>query len=343
MDFMATRNPPLLFEAALAEGLALGLKLKQIQVAPHRFELEPDAWVRLAMGETTIELPVLVRRDVTPETLGAIAHRMAQWGGKALLIAGYVPPAMADALRAMGTAFLDGAGNAFIDVAPLFIWVKGQRKRVPAEAQEPLGRAFQPRGLQVLFALLCNPGLVDRPYREIAAHAQVAHGTVGWVMAELPQLGFMGGMKGHRRLVQGERLLAQWVEAYARTLRPKLLLGRYAAEKLDWAQGAEVEPYGLLLGGEPAGERLTGYLKPATATFYGEQVDPRFLAAHRLRKDPAGRVEFRRRFWAFEAEEPHLVPTILVYADLLAIGDGRCLETAALLLERIHARLVRPA
>jgi len=340
---MAPRNPLLPLEAALAEGLVLGMKVKQIKVVPHRFDPEPDAWVRLAIGETTLELPVLVRRDVTPDTLGAIAHRMAQWGGKALLVAGYVPPAMADALRAMGMAFLDGAGNAFLDAPPLFVWVKGQRKRLPTKAQEPLGRAFQPRGLQVLFALLCDPGLMDRPYREIAAHAKVAHGTVGWVMAELPQLGFLGEVKGHRRLLQGERLLAQWVEAYARTLRPKLLLGRFATEKLDWAQGAEVEPYGLLLGGEPAGERLTGYLKPTTATFYGEQVDPHFLAAHRLRKDPAGRVEFRRRFWAFEAEEPHLVPTILVYADLLAIGDGRCLETAALLLDRIHARLVRPA
>ena len=340
---MATRNPHFLLEAALAEGMALGLTVKQIKGIGHPFDPEPDARVQLAIGDTTVELPVLVRRDVTPDTLGAIAHRMAQWGGKALLVAGYVPPTMADALRAMGTAFLDGAGNAFLDAPPAFVWVKGQRKRIPLEAQEPMGRAFQPRGLQVLFALLCNPGLVDRPYREIAAHAQVAHGTVGWVMAELPQLGFIGGLKGHRRLLQGERLLAQWVEAYARTLRPKLLLGRFAAENLDWAQGAEVEPYGLLLGGEPAGARLTGYLRPGTATFYGEQVDPRFLTAHRLRNDPAGRIEFRRRFWAFEAEEPHLVPTILVYADLLAIGDGRCLETAALLLERIHARLVRPA
>ena len=340
---MATRNPNLLLEAALAEGLALGLNLKQISGFPHRIGPAPDAWARLAVGATSLDLPVLVRREVTPDTLGAIAHLMAQWGRKGLLVSGHVPPAMADALRALGMAFLDGAGNAFLDAPPLFVWVKGQRKRVVAKAEEPLGRAFQPSGLQVLFAILCNPGLVARPYREIAAQAQVAHGTVGWVMAELPQLGFMGEVKGQRRLLQGERLLAQWVEAYARTLRPKLLLGRYATEHLDWTQDAEVAPYGLLLGGEPAGERLTGYLKPATATFFGEQVDARFLAAHRLRKDPGGKVEFRRRFWAFEAEEPGLVPAILVYADLLAIGDGRCMETAALLLDRIHARLVRSA
>jgi len=57
---MTTRTPLLLLEAALAEGLALGLKLKQIKGVPHRFDLEPDAWVRLVIGETTLELPVLV-------------------------------------------------------------------------------------------------------------------------------------------------------------------------------------------------------------------------------------------------------------------------------------------
>ena len=31
-------------------------------------------------------------------------------------------------------------------------------------------------------------------------------------------------------------LLKQWVEAYIRTLRPKLLLGRYRAETLDWTK-----------------------------------------------------------------------------------------------------------
>lgn len=46
------------------------------------------------------------------------------------------------------------------------------------------------------------------------------------------------------------------------------------------------------------------------------------------------------RTYTFPGEEPHLVPTLLVYADLLAIGDARCLETAQLLRGQLLARLV---
>jgi hypothetical protein len=80
------------------------------------------------------------------------------------------------------------------------------------------------------------------------------------------------------------------------------------------------------MGGEGAAARLTRYLRPGTLTFYGEKAEPRFLLDHRLRTDPAGEVEILRRFWGFDNDDPALTPTLLVYADLLAIGDARCLE-----------------
>jgi hypothetical protein len=215
--------------------------------------------------------------------------------------------------------------------------VKGQR---PA-AQRPRaerGRAFQATGLQVLFALLARPELVARPYREIAADAGVAHGTVGEVMAELPGLGYLADVDGRRRLINGERLLDQWTEAYARTLRPRLLLGRFRGNvealytrTADW-------PKDLLVGGELAAARLTRHLRPGTATFYAQAIDPKVVLKLHLKADAEGNVDFRRRFWAFPGEEPHLTPTLLVYADLLAIGDARCLETAQLLRGQLIAR-----
>jgi hypothetical protein len=78
------------------------------------------------------------------------------------------------------------AGNAYIDHPPTLIWVKGERPIARAPLQ-PTGRAFQAGGLQVIFALLCHPGKADRPYREIAELAGVAHGTVGWVMTVKPE------------------------------------------------------------------------------------------------------------------------------------------------------------
>ena len=142
-----------------------------------------------------------------------------------------------------------------------------------------------------------------------------------------------------RRLLQPERLLQQWVEAYARTLRPKLVLGRYKTETLDWWKTVDPQKYGLKLGGEAAAARLTRHLRPGTLTFFGPKAEPRFLLDQHLKTDPAGEVEILRRFWQFDNRAPALTPTLLVYADLLAIGDARCLETAKLLYDDIAAGL----
>jgi hypothetical protein len=56
---------------------------------------------------------------------------------------------------------------------------------------------------------------------------------------------------------------------------------------------------------------------------------------YKLRPAADGRVEFVKRFWAFDADDEAVVPLPLIYADLLMIGDGRCLETADLIYERI--------
>ena len=261
-------------------------------------------------------------------------------------------PPLAETLKERGVAFLDAAGNAYIDQPPLFVWVKGERLPEKPVAGPRIGRAFQASGLKVLFALLCHPEWAERPYREIGhlagvahgtvgwvAHlAGVAHGTVGWVMAELPKLGFVGTIAGRRRLLQRELLLKQWVEAYARTLRPKLALGRYRAMMNRWWAEFNPQEYGLVLGGEPAAERLTQYLQPGTVTVYGARPDPRFLLDFRMRADAEGPVEVLKRFWNFEGEDAAVAPLPLVYADLLAIGDARCLETANLLHERIVDR-----
>jgi hypothetical protein len=154
-------------------------------------------------------------------------------------------------------------------------------------------------------------------------------------MAELPKLGFIAEFRGKRRLTRRERLLQQWAEFYPRTLRPRLALGRFRAETLDWWNRIDPTKYGAVLGGEPAGGRITGYLRPGTATFYTEKIDPRLLVDLRLRPDEGGNVEIVRRFWTFAAKDAALAPAPLVYADLMATGDGRCIETAKLIFEQI--------
>jgi hypothetical protein len=317
------------------EPLGLRFRLLKQQRGGDR---RPDATLGLRFGGRELRYVAEAKLGLRPATLGAVIHQLRAHGGNPLLVADHVTPPLADALRAQGIEFIDAAGNAFLNQPPLLVFVKGQRLLEERPALER-GRAFQATGLQVLFALLARPELVARPYREIAAAAGVAHGTVGWVMAELPGLGCIAKVGGRRRLINAERLLDRWTEAYARTLRPKLLLGRYRGD-VGALQRTTPWPGDVLIGGELAAARLTRHLRPGTATFYAEAIDPKFLLKLVLKADAQGNVDFRRRFWNFPAEEIELTPNLLVYADLLAIGDARCLETAQLLRGPLLARFV---
>ncbi len=314
---------------------------------------EADGFVRIARGKQKLVYPFEIRHALQPATLGIALQRLARLGKKALLVTDYVTPALADELKARGVAFLDTAGNAYIEEGPLLIWVKGQKRlEKPGITTFAAGKAFQPTGLQILFTLLCNPGAVNRPYRELGKMAGVAHGTVGWVIPDLQQQGFvrdLNGKRGTRRLFQQERLLAQWADAYARTLRPRTLLGRYYIGTLDGWRDWPLLDHGAQWGGEPAGALLTDYLRPGELTIYAEKMPARLAARMKFLKEPepghAAVVEVRKRFWDFPAEPHHanLVPPLLTYADLLATGDARCIETARMIYDAHIIRLFNEA
>ncbi len=303
-----------------------------------------DQLIKVRYAGQELVFAAEVRIGLRPATLGAVLHLLDTINENTLLIADYITPQMADELRYREINFIDAAGNAFLAAPPLFIWVKGQRE--PERHTLPkVGRVFQAGGLQVIFTLLCNPEWANLPYREIAEMAGVAHGTVGLIMAELPKMGFLAGKKGNRQLQDVERLVQQWVEGYIRTLKPKLLLGRFAPTRKDWVATEAVKPDKVLLGGEWAAAELTGYLKPQTATVYLHENVKEFIIDNRLKKDPNGPVECLKRFWDFKYpwNHPGFAPPLMIYADLLAIGDNRTIETGRVLYDRfIAGRLGQP-
>ncbi len=339
--YMDTYTEHNLLENALAGARRLGIEVEITQLEPVLDNRRIDALVRIGRGRQARTYVAHIKKGLRPATLGATLHQLEGNGKPPLLVADYVTPPLAEALKERGIAFLDTAGNAFVNQPPLYVWVKGERPGEQITAKVGTGRAFQASGIKVLFALLCHPEWVDQPYREIARLAGVAHGTVGWVMAELPKLGFIAEVAGKRRLLQPELLLKQWAEAYARTLRPKLAIGRYRAEKQQWWKKLQPHKYHMLLGGEPAADRVTQYLRPETVTLYGEKAEPRLLLDYKLRQDPGGPVEILKRFWKFDIDDKNVAPLPLIYADLLFIGDARCLETADLIFQKIVDGFVR--
>ncbi|PKN33809.1 MAG: hypothetical protein CVU61_11885 [Deltaproteobacteria bacterium HGW-Deltaproteobacteria-19] len=255
---------------------------------------------------------------------------------------------LADLLRQYGIQFMDEAGNVYLNQPPLFVFVKGNVREEPPRGPV-IGRIFKKTGLKVLFALLCNPGMEQEPYRVIAAGTGVALGMVNRVFQELKEQGFLLETAEERRrkarLVDRDKLLERWIAAYGEELRPKLLIGRYRGRD-GWWEGVELDPALAQWGGELAAARLTGQLKPQDILLYvNHPLYASVLREHRLVKDPDGDVTLLARFWNPQAVPPqgdHVHP-ILVYADLLATGDQRNLEAARRIYETHIIQLVRPA
>lgn len=305
----------------------------------------PDATFTLNIGDERQPVDVECKKGFRPGDAGLIAAQPCYGDHLRLLVTDYVSRPMAERLRDLGIAFVDMAGNAWLQKPPVVIHVEG-RKPVGEPVPAPRNRAFHAAGLRVIFALLCRPERFRAPLREIAEAAGVGHATVGWVMQGLKEAGYVierGKGRGRKRYPRNlPRLLEEWAAAYTRTLRPTLLLGRYAPGAKtapDWWRKVDPVATDLLLGAEPAAAQLTDYLQPGTITFYGEGVPGRVIAENRLVRDEAGTIEFRHRFWRFHENDGDegLTPPVLVYADLLATDNARCIETARMIHERYLA------
>ena len=301
-----------------------------------------DAIIRLCAPDAGKDFVVAIKTRLTQTILGAATQHFRNFPQKGLIIADYVNPKMAERLREMGIAFMDTAGNAYVNEPPLFIFVKGNKLEVVPVRQTPI-RAFQAAGLKVIFALLHNPQLVEAPYRDIAVAAKVALGTVGCVLNDLREAGYLVdmGVRG-RRLVGKKKLVDRWTIAYPERLRPKLWIGRYQTAQPQWWGNANSHHLQAYWGGEVAAAKMARYLKPQFVTIYTKKKPAELILRNRLKKDPNGNVEILKIFWDTEFNQPHpdLVPPLLVYADLLATGDARNIETARIIYEQALTRLV---
>lgn len=303
----------------------------------------PDRVIRMVLHGKEWKYYAEIKTTVTKtQRLLLLVHR-EKLQYPIFLIAKYVNAQTAAQLRQDGIEFIDTAGNALINQPPVYIFVKGNRHPEIA-TQAPLKRAFRAAGLKMIYAFLCNPGFENKTYREIAAATDVALGTVDWIMKELKEMGFLldMGKKGHK-LIQKENLLQRWVTAYPEQLWPKQVLGRYKGE-YGWWQQKRLDPLKAQWGGEVAAAKLTQYLKPEIITIYttAEHLN-QLLIENRLKKDPLGDVEILERFWkqAEAWQYNDLVHPVLIYADLLATGNQRNIETAKMIYEQHIVRLIK--
>jgi len=301
----------------------------------------PDGLVRIDHRNMQWIFALRVKARVTRATVAIEKTEGMNHRQERLLVADYITPPMADLMKKMDMFFMDTAGNAYINKLPLYVFIKGNKLRERAKIM-PQRRLLNPTGLRVVFELLNNPVMVDWPYRNVAKTADVALGTVGWIFRDLKEMGFlleMGGRK--RRMTNLQTLLKRWVEAYPDQLRPKLVIDRFKADHHDWWKGVDIVEHDACWGGEVAAAKLTQHLKPEKVVIYANQPPAKLIIGNKLRKANYGNVEILKPFWKFKHKfaDQGIAPPLLVYADLMATGDDRNIETAGIIHDKY---LLRP-
>jgi len=335
----------ILLQAVHSVQASTGLQVTIEEIEP-KLRKGADAVIILRDENKQWRFYVEIKPQLTTHALGSAIATVSQIKREhrtAALVTRYVNPSHADKLRELGIEFFDTAGNASFQQKGLNVFITGRKTQVSKSLDRPV-RAFNQTGSRLVFALLCQRGLENKSYREMASTAGISLGAVNWIMSDLRSLRHISDLGAHgRHILNRKELLKRWVSTYPEQLRPKLVRGRYRTEpRRDWWQKAHL-PSDAFWGGEVAAKLLTKYLRPETVTIYSESNLPKLQAQYRLQRDPNGDVELLRRFWKFDQwDEKNLqtAPPLLVYADLVSTADDRNLETAEIIYEHYIVRLV---
>ena len=326
---------PILDTAIHAVGERTGLDLTAIETGPG-----PDLLIRINNAPDAMEHPVEIKRYLNKQTVGLLAAKLVQNHMPVMLVTDYVNRQQADRLRRLNIPFIDTAGNAYINEPPIFVFAIGNKPEILPTAR-PRVRMFQPTGLRLIFALLNQPGLERKPYRDLADVAGIALGGVAWIMGDLRDGGYLiTPTPKNRQLINKRALADHWVANYPARLREKLVLGRYTTTRERWWQDTDITEHRGYWGGEIAADRLTHYLKPKNTTIYADKLPARLMLENRLQKAPDGNIEIVKRFWKFDYPEKamRVVPPLLVYADLIATCEGRNTDVAGMVYDAHVAR-----
>lgn len=299
--------------------------------------LRYDGMIKLKYGGMEWEFFVEIKRYLNEANVGVLIKNFQNDLDKLIIVTEYIFSAIAAEFRKKGIQYIDTAGNIYINQLPLYIERTGRKpKEIPKRKKTK--RFLKTAGMQLVYTLLCNPGIENLPYRELAEKADVANGTVGWVMNDLKELGFLLDKKDERRLIKKDELLMRWVEEYPLQLKNKQMIGRYTTEITNWWKDVQTNYPDITCGGEVAANILTGFITPQNKTIYTKgNAHNILIAKYKFRIDEDGEIEIVNKFWNFEEEKRYkvkgIVNPILVYADLIATGDTRNIQIAEKIYE----------
>lgn len=281
-------------------------------------------------------LPIWWEEEPNNELLRRLA---SQASDKQIIAAEFIPAGIATQLRKQGIQYMDTAGNGFISSGGIHIVIIGKPRSRPKGrpgktiAEARTGKAFQAAGLRVVFELLMNPDLANASMRTQAEVSGVSLGSVSAIHKDLVAHRYLKKTAAGLRLMDKEKLMQRWAELYPYALRQKLLIGRYTSDQEDWWEAVQ-SASGIQLGGEVAAWQLSHYLRPKNGLLYIQKASlAELMKTLRLRKIRDGETAVRtidvyEAFWNITDSESITAPELVVYSDLLATDEPRCMDAA---------------
>jgi hypothetical protein len=253
-----------------------------------------------------------------------------------MIITAKLYPKIRDALTEQGIGYIEMNGNIYIETENILLKIEGKQNQ--HMKPEKRGRAFTKAGLKTLFLFLTNENDLNDTYREIAKNAGIALGNVNRILEGLIEEGFVLRInEKDLKLINKEQLLQKWIAAYTEKLKPAIKIGNFRFNNpndfMDW-KNIMLTNTRTQWGGEPAGNIYTKYLQPEYLTMYANLNKADLIKDFRFIPDPDGNVIVYEKFWMEKEPYKNVVHPIIAYADLLATGKTRCIETAQRIYEK---------
>ena len=311
---------------------ALDVSFKEIPAKVGQF----DAVVKLNDNLIYLE----TKREITPGNISKILEEIKNKSNEnsILLVGEYITPKAKELLREKEVNYLDSAGNIYLKLNRLLIHIEG--KTAPTVPGKYKSRAFTKAGGAVVFQFLRDPQLVNEPQRLIAEYAGVSLGTIPKVFEGLQKEKYLIKLdKNKWELTNKERLLLKWTEVLREKILPSKFLGNYKPVGKSMQQmlaEKEIKAAGFKWGGEPAAALLTNYLIAEKFSLFVSQKE-NLIKKYKLVPSPFGELELYEKFWNHPEDDLPYVHPILIYAQLMATGESRNIETAGIILNE-HIR-----
>lgn len=262
-----------------------------------------------------------------------------------IIVARRIFPKIKEELRHHNISYLEANGNIYLKKKKTLVWLDTQKPYY--ENKTKVGRALNKTGLKVIFHLLLDESLLNETFREIAKKTSVSLGNINYVMNGLMELGHIVRQNKKKAILHNKKeLFERWMRGYEERLKPALFMGNFSFIKSNddnsW-KTIPLNPSATSWGGEPAGDILTGHLRPEIFTLYTREPKIDLIKNYGIFPDDLGKIRVYSMFWNEDMENPELssknvVPPILVYFDLITTNEKRCRETAQMIYDQYIAQ-----